>query len=178
MIRRDAGKNDLRTRVVNYFQIYWRVRLRISGEEPAEIRGTALIQQSGRHMILQDFVPSFTTQRHNYRPGISIGFRQTASVGPAGAQNRRNRTNRRYRPASAQQTRTNNAPAAPAVGLHVGQHKVEIGCDRRRSRWRYNYQKIRAISFEIAQMKKMRVSSIRSGQFQATKTKMETNSIQ
>ena len=29
------------------------------------------------------------------------------------------RTNRRYRPASAPQTRTNNAPAAPAVGLHV-----------------------------------------------------------
>ena len=108
MINRDADKNDLRTRVGNYFQIYWRVRLRISGEEPAEIRGTALIQQSGRHMILQDFVPSFTTQRHNYRPGISIGFRQTASVGPAGAQNRRNRTNRRYRPASAPQTRTNN----------------------------------------------------------------------
>ena len=85
MIRRDAGKNDLRTRVVNYFQIYWRVRLRISGEEPAEIRGTALIQQSGRHGILQDFVPTLTTQRHNYRLGISIGFRQIASVGPAGA---------------------------------------------------------------------------------------------
>ena len=85
MIRRDAGKNDLRTRVGKYFQIYWRVRLYISGEEPAEIRGTALIQQSGRHGILQDFVPTLTTQRHNYRLGISIGFRQIASVGPAGA---------------------------------------------------------------------------------------------
>ena len=87
-------------------------------------------------------------------------------------------TNRRCRPASAQQFLTNNAATAPAAGLGVGQHKVEIGCDRRRSRWRYNYQKIRAISFEIAQMKKMRVSSIRSGQFQATGAKTDTNLIQ
>ena len=32
---------------------------------------------------------------------------------------KKTRTNRRYRPASAPQTRTNNAPAAPAVGLDV-----------------------------------------------------------
>ena len=40
------------------------------------------------------------------------------------------------------------------------------------------FQKIRAIAFAIAQRKKMHLTSIRSGQFQATGAKTDKNSIQ
>ena len=43
-------------------------------------------------------------------------------------------------------------PAAPAVGLHVGQHQVELGFGRRRSRWRNEFQNARAIAFGTDQI--------------------------